>query len=79
MGEHVKQGGSLCGGELYTFHIDAYGQLQLCSNNRRQSYDLRHGSFEEGFYSFLPQFPCPAREPSRGEQLLHIETGRRAL
>ena len=59
MGEHVKQGGSLCGGELYTFHIDAYGQLQLCSNNRRQSYDLRRGSFQEGFYKVLPQFPCP--------------------
>jgi len=40
------------------FHIDAYGQLQLCSGNRRQSYDLRHGSFKEGFYRRLPTFPC---------------------
>jgi MoaA/NifB/PqqE/SkfB family radical SAM enzyme len=51
-----------CGGGRYTFHIDAYGQLQLCSNNRRRSYDLRRGSFREGFYEALPQFPCPRRE-----------------
>lgn len=42
-----------------TFHIDAYGQLQLCSANRRQGYDLRHGSFTEGFYHALPTFACP--------------------
>jgi len=40
------------------FHIDAYGQLQLCSGNRTQSYDLRQGSFVEGFYHYLPTFPC---------------------
>ncbi len=57
----VRQGKDLCGGGKYKFHIDAYGQLQLCSNNRRQSYDLRHGSFSEGFYELLPQFACPKR------------------
>ena len=40
------------------FHIDAYGQLQLCSGNRRQGYDLRRGSFQDGFYHHLPTFPC---------------------
>jgi len=40
------------------FHIDAYGQLQLCSGNRRQGYDLRRGSFKDGFYNHLPAFPC---------------------
>jgi molybdenum cofactor biosynthesis enzyme MoaA len=40
------------------FHIDAYGQLQLCSGNRRRGYDLRHGSFQDGFYHHLPAFPC---------------------
>lgn len=53
-----------CGGGGTRFHIDAYGQLQLCSNNRRQSYDLRHGSFREGFYELLPRFPCPNRPAS---------------
>ncbi len=48
-----------CGSGRQTFHIDAYGQLQLCSNNRRMSYDLRRGSFRDGFYNHLPQFACP--------------------
>src|SRR2546427_1718417 len=30
MEEHLRQGSSLCGGGHYKFHIDAYGQLQLC-------------------------------------------------
>ena len=71
--EMIRQGKPLCGGGQYKFHIDAYGQLQLCSNNRRQSYDLRHGSFLEGFYKVLPQFPCPARQPEPGPQLVSIE------
>jgi MoaA/NifB/PqqE/SkfB family radical SAM enzyme len=41
------------------FHIDAYGNLQLCSSNRRQSYSLRTGNFREGFYEYLPHFACP--------------------
>ncbi len=52
---------ALCGGGKYKFHIDAYGQLQLCSNNRSASYDLRKGSFKHGFYEVLPTFPCPRR------------------
>lgn len=50
---------SPCESGLRTFHIDAYGQLQLCSGNRRQGYDLRRGSFQEGFYQSLPTFACP--------------------
>jgi len=59
-GELLRQGTGLCAGGRYKFHIDAYGRLQLCSNNRRQSYDLRRGSFREGFYEFLPRFDCPS-------------------
>lgn len=69
-----REGPPACGGGRYKFHIDAYGQLQLCSNNRRQSYDLRRGSFREGFYHVLPQFPCPARQPSEDPPLVSIET-----
>lgn len=71
--ELVRQGNSLCGGGRYKFHIDAYGQLQLCSNNRLRSYDLRRGSFREGFYKVLPQFPCPARQPEPGLKLVSLE------
>ena len=70
--EKIDEGKELCGGGKYKFHIDAYGQLQLCSNNRRQSYDLLQGSFREGFYQFLPEFPCPARGGSRDGQLVNI-------
>lgn len=47
-----------CGGGKAKFHIDAYGMLQLCSGNRRAGYDLTKGSFENGFYRHLPEFPC---------------------
>lgn len=52
-----------CRSGMQRFHIDAYGQLQLCSGNRRQSYDLRNGSFREGFYDVLPTFPCDWKTP----------------
>jgi len=50
-----------CGGGRQTFHIDAYGRLQLCSNNRRAGFDLRQGSFHDGFFQALPSFPCRNR------------------
>jgi molybdenum cofactor biosynthesis enzyme MoaA len=51
--------GGGCRGGATRFHIDAYGKLQLCSGNRREGYDLRKGSFREGFENHLPKFPCP--------------------
>jgi MoaA/NifB/PqqE/SkfB family radical SAM enzyme len=69
----LGQGGGLCAGGHRKFHIDAYGQLQLCSSNRRQSYDLRRGSFQEGFYKVLPQFPCPARQPEPVLEFVSID------
>ncbi len=47
-----------CTSGMRRFHIDAYGRLQLCSGNRRMSYDLRKGSFTKGFYEALPRFAC---------------------
>ncbi len=47
-----------CRSGVRRFHIDAYGVLQLCSGNRAQGYDLRKGSFQEGFYDYLPSFGC---------------------
>lgn len=47
---------------MQRFHIDAYGLMQLCSGNRFQSYDLRKGSFREGFYEALPTFTCEHKE-----------------
>lgn len=60
-----------CRSGMRSFHIDAYGFLQLCSGNRAQGYDLRQGSFQAGFYGSLPAFGCrwkagsvPAHVPS---------------
>ena len=75
--EAVRRGMELCGSVKDRFHIDAYGQLQLCSNNRRQSYDLRHGTFHEGFYKCLPQFPCPNRQPEPVLELVSIERAKK--
>jgi MoaA/NifB/PqqE/SkfB family radical SAM enzyme len=47
-----------CQSGMQRFHIDAYGILQLCSGNRAQGYDLRKGSFKEGFYNHVPTFGC---------------------
>jgi len=62
----------VCESGKRSFHIDAYGQLQLCSGNRTQSYDLRRGSFQEGFYRFLPQFPCPNK--ALAPEMIRIDT-----
>lgn len=62
----AEQDKTSCGGGKRKFHIDAYGQLQLCSNNRRAGYDLRRGSLRHGFYEALPDFPCPKKSNCRG-------------
>ncbi|OQW35885.1 MAG: hypothetical protein A4E19_15620 [Nitrospira sp. SG-bin1] len=61
---------SPCRSGLRRFHIDAYGVLQLCSGNRAQGYDLRKGSFHEGFYDYLPSFGCRWK-PDVHSSLLH--------
>lgn len=58
-----KEGLPPCTSGMQRFHIDAYGSLSLCSGNRQRSYDLRRGSFREGFYDVLPTFPCPWKAP----------------
>lgn len=65
--EHCAQALStpgLCRSGLQKFHIDAYGMLQLCSGNRQQGYDLRRGTFQDGFYGHLPSFGCPRKSPA---------------
>lgn len=44
----------LCGAGRWSFHIDAAGKLSLCISARQPAYDLLAGTFEEGWYSFLP-------------------------
>ncbi len=42
-----------CGAGRNSFHIDPYGQLSVCMMSRAQQYDLREGSFREGWQEFL--------------------------
>lgn len=66
-----------CKGGRNSFHIDAYGQLQLCSNNRLGSYDLRTGSFKHGFYEVLPTLPCSGRVASPSFHPAPLQEARR--
>ncbi len=43
-----------CGAGFGSFHIDAFGYLQPCGFVRRYSYDLRQGSFHDGYHRFFP-------------------------
>jgi len=44
-----------CGAGARSFQIDPYGRLMLCTIARSPSYDLRRGSFSEGWHEFLPR------------------------
>lgn len=43
----------LCGAGETSFFINPYGELQMCVLSRSPSYDLRSGSFREGWYDFI--------------------------
>lgn len=45
----------LCGAGKSSFHIDPLGRLSMCISSRYPSYDLKPGSFQEGWEIFLPQ------------------------
>lgn len=40
-----------CGAGTNTFHIDPYGKLSVCIVSREPEYDLRQGSFYEGWHN----------------------------
>lgn len=42
-----------CGGGFTSFAINPYGELSICTLSQRDVYDLRSGSFQEGWSSFL--------------------------
>jgi radical SAM protein with 4Fe4S-binding SPASM domain len=57
-----------CGAGNTRFHIDGFGRLQMCIIAREPSYDLRQGSFREGWRAFLAEIrsrklsqPSPCR------------------
>ncbi len=44
-----------CAAGVSSFHISPYGELIFCTFMRKPNFDLRKGSFKEGFYSFYPK------------------------
>ncbi|MDH3446135.1 MAG: radical SAM protein, partial [Deltaproteobacteria bacterium] len=42
-----------CGGGINSFAIDPYGKMRICVLSQFDSYDLRQGSFREGWEEFL--------------------------
>ena len=45
----------ICGAGQTSFHIDPYGELSVCIMSRVPSYNLGQGSFQEGWYGFIPK------------------------
>lgn len=43
----------ICGAGESAFHIDPFGKLSMCLLTRYASYDLKKGTFKEGFYEFF--------------------------
>jgi radical SAM protein with 4Fe4S-binding SPASM domain len=44
-----------CSAGVRAFHIDPYGHLSACMMTRMSSFDLRLGSFSEGWHTFMPE------------------------
>jgi radical SAM protein with 4Fe4S-binding SPASM domain len=42
-----------CSAGLTLFHVNPYGELSSCIMSRTPSYDLRHGTFQEGWHEFI--------------------------
>ena len=53
-----------CGAGVNSFHISPYGQLSACMLAREPSYDLRQGTFRQGWYEFIKQ----VREQKRTQE-----------
>jgi radical SAM protein with 4Fe4S-binding SPASM domain len=52
-----------CGAGISTFHIDSTGKFSVCMLSREENFDLRTGTFHDGWESFVPR--VLAREWSR--------------
>lgn len=46
----------LCGGGLFSASVDPYGKLQPCDSLPHLAYDIREGSFTEGWQEAMPRF-----------------------
>lgn len=44
-----------CSAGRCSLHVDSFGRMSLCLSAREPSYDLRNGSFREGWEEFVPK------------------------
>ncbi len=44
----------ICGAGFNSFHVNAYGEMAICELERSAVYDLRQGSFKQGWEEFIP-------------------------
>lgn len=44
-----------CGGGVSHFHINAQGKLNICMMSRQPNYDLRQGTFQDGWHQRVPK------------------------
>jgi radical SAM protein with 4Fe4S-binding SPASM domain len=51
-----------CGAGILTFFINPYGEMGLCVLSRQPNYNLRNGSFAEGWYKVFPQIRAQKRQ-----------------
>jgi radical SAM protein with 4Fe4S-binding SPASM domain len=53
----------VCGGGAHSFAIDPYGRMRLCALSPGEGYDLRRGSFRDGWERFLARLREQRIEP----------------
>lgn len=53
-----------CGAGVNSFHIDPYGRLSTCMMVPGYEYDLRHGSFRQGWHEYFPSVVGRKKEKS---------------
>jgi radical SAM protein with 4Fe4S-binding SPASM domain len=56
----------VCGAGASSFHIDGYGKLCMCLSERTPNYDLRQGSFMEGWNVFIQSIRDQEYSPAYG-------------
>lgn len=73
---HVESPAGLitCGAYLHNFHIDPYGHLVPCMLLREPSYNLRDGSFREGWDQHFPAMREQARTKAMACDLCDVQS-----
>jgi radical SAM protein with 4Fe4S-binding SPASM domain len=61
----------VCRAGIHSFHVSSTGILSVCVNSREPEYDLRRGTFHEGFFEAFP--PVRAKKRTRYSECQECE------